>query len=70
MWTNPVIIAQASTPEDVPPVISGNKQALLSIYRKRMYLLAVTVREGIGRFLYVKYGLWSYFLLVVTNVQP
>ena len=37
---------KASTPEDVPPIITANKNCLINIYREKIYLVAVTQMEG------------------------
>ncbi|KAL5251196.1 hypothetical protein ACHWQZ_G016788 [Mnemiopsis leidyi] len=36
---------KAPTPEDVPPIITTNKNYLISIYREKIYLVAVTQME-------------------------
>ena len=38
---------KAATPEDVPPIITANKNYLISIYREKIYLVAVTQMEGL-----------------------
>lgn len=38
---------KAANPEDVPPVIAGSKNAILSIYRRRVYLVAVVTQDGV-----------------------
>ena len=37
---------KASSPEDVPPIITANKSYLISIYREKIYLVAVAQMEG------------------------
>ena len=37
---------KATTPEDVPPIITANKSCLINIYREKIYLVAVIQMEG------------------------
>ena len=39
--------SKASSPEDVPPIITANKNYLISIYREKIYLVAVAQMEGL-----------------------
>lgn len=41
-----LFLVQASAPEDVPPILAGPRHAVLSILRKKIFLVAISLQEG------------------------
>ena len=58
---------KAAHPEDVPPVVAGSKNAILSIYRRHIFLLAVVTQDGV--FVHLTYVRSIRFLASVVDYR-